>query len=275
MKRFRHYKKDTAIVLACFGSLAEQSRYLTLREQVQTAFPYCPVEIALSSRMVLKGLASQGEHYRNLPQQLAEMDMAGYRRIVVVSTYLFPTEEHAMARDTVEGFKHFSLSRLVLTPALLQQIKPANSILQSLAVRFTAASEMANIFISHGTPRLDNPGYSAVQYAEALLCRMGPRNFCCSLEGAFPFAVVREALRDEIRAVLPGVERPRVRLIPLLLVSGNHFIKDFNEISESLEQDFDIELAKPVSGERFCLLDLPAVTQTLIGQIHDEITKLG
>lgn len=275
MKRFRHYKKDTAIVLACFGTLVEQSRYLTLREQVRAAFPDYPVEIAISSRMVQKRLASQGEHYLNLPQQLAEMDSAGYRRIVVVSTYLFPTEEHTMAQDTVEGFKHFSLSRLVLTPALLQQVKPANSILQALATRFPAEPEMANIFISHGTPRLDNPGYSAVQYAEGLLCRMAPRNFSCSLEGAFPFAVVRDGLSDEIRAALPGVERPRVRLIPLLLVSGNHFIKDFNEISEDLKKDFEVELAKPVSGERFCLLDLPAVTQALIGQIHDEIAKLG
>ena len=275
MKRFRHYQKDTAIILTCFGSLVAQPRYQSLLEQVRTAFPDYPAEIAISSRMVLKGLAKQGQHYLNLPQQLANMDMAGYRRIIVASTYLFPTEEHAMAHATVDGFKQFSLSRLVVTPALLQQVKAANNILQALASHFPTAPDTANLFISHGAPCLDNPGYSAVQYAEGLLNRIGPRNFTCSLEGIYPFGVVREALLSEIRAAMPAVECPRVRLIPLLLVSGNHCIKDLTDISQSLGSECNVEMAKPISGERFCLLDLPAVTQSLIKQINDEIRKLG
>ena len=28
MKRYRHYKKDKAIILSCFGSVIEQDKYL-------------------------------------------------------------------------------------------------------------------------------------------------------------------------------------------------------------------------------------------------------
>lgn len=275
MKRFRHYSKDTAIILACFGSLVSQDRYQNLLEQVRTAFPDYPAEIAISSRMVLKGLAKQNQNYLNLPQQLANMDMAGYRRIIVVSVYLFPTEEHTMAHATVNGFKNFSLSRLVVTPALLQLVKPANKILEALANHFPTTNDTANLFISHGAPCLDNPGYSAVQYAEGLLSRIGPRNFTCSLEGVYPFGIVKEALLGEIKEVMPTITRPRIRLIPLLLVSGNHCINDLGDIKASLDDKYDVELAKPISGERFCLLDLPEITDTLIDNISDELKKLG
>ena len=31
MKRYRHYKKDKAIILSCFGSVVEQKRYEQLK----------------------------------------------------------------------------------------------------------------------------------------------------------------------------------------------------------------------------------------------------
>ena len=275
MKRFRHYKKDTAIVLACFGSVVEQGRYLALQQQVQQAYPDYPVQLAFSSRMVIKALAKQGEHYVNLPQTLAQLDSEGYRRVVIASCYLFPTEEHGMTLATAQGFGQFSLSRMVVTPALLQQVKHTNTILQALSQRFPASDKVANLFISHGAPLLDNAGYSAVQYAEGLLHRLGENNFNCSLEGTYPFSTVRDALVKEISQAMPTVQRPTVRLVPLLLVSGNHYIKDLGVIAEDLGQAFTLEMAQPVQGDNFCLFDLPEITEVLISQISDEITKLG
>ena len=193
MKRLRHYDKDTAIVLSCFGSVVQQHRYETLAEQVRIAFPDYPVELAVTSKMVIKRLATKQQHYLNLPQMLANLDMDGYRHIIVVSCYLFPTDEHDMLTRTVEGFGRFSLSHFHTTPALLNQTGAATKILSALHARFPLADNQANLYISHGSPRLDNPGYSSMQYTANYLNRMSPANFTCSLEGAYPFHAVKES----------------------------------------------------------------------------------
>ena len=53
MKRFRHYNKKRAIVLACFGSVIEQQKYLDLESSIVEKFPDCDVFVSFSSRMVI------------------------------------------------------------------------------------------------------------------------------------------------------------------------------------------------------------------------------
>ncbi len=108
MKRYRHYTKDKAIVLSCFGSVVEQKRYEALAKKVSERFEGCDVFMAFNSRMVLKILQKRGQNYKNLPQTLADVDMLGYKNIAVISVNLFPTDEHEMAKRVVEGFKNFS-----------------------------------------------------------------------------------------------------------------------------------------------------------------------
>lgn len=64
MKRYRHYKKDKAIILSCFGSIIEQQKYLDLKKSIEEQFEGIDVFIAISSRMVLKGLIKHGFEYK-------------------------------------------------------------------------------------------------------------------------------------------------------------------------------------------------------------------
>ncbi len=91
MKRYRHYKRDKAIILSCFGSVIEQDIYLKLKKDVESRFKDVDVFLSFSSRMVLKDLQKRGFEYRNLAQVLADVDMLGYNNIVVASINLFPT----------------------------------------------------------------------------------------------------------------------------------------------------------------------------------------
>ncbi len=68
--------------------------------------------------MVLKDLKRRGIEYKNLPQVLADVDMLGYRNIVVASINLFPTDEHELLIRTVNGFREFSYSNIRHTRAL-------------------------------------------------------------------------------------------------------------------------------------------------------------
>ena len=64
MKRYRHYNKDTAIILSCFGSVVEQNKYLEFEQYIQKSFENIPVFTAFSSKMVIKKLAKENKFYK-------------------------------------------------------------------------------------------------------------------------------------------------------------------------------------------------------------------
>ncbi|WP_299794714.1 sirohydrochlorin cobaltochelatase [uncultured Shewanella sp.] len=267
MKRLRHYKRGTAIVLCCFGSVNQQAKYEMLRKLYTAQFLDADLFMALSSRSVLNKLADP--ELKTLPEQLAALDRAGYQKICVVSCYLFPTEEHQQVIKTIEGFRGFSLSKIEHTSAILHQVKHANRILAAINTRFSTEQDEHNLFIYHGAPNLDASGYSSIWYAESLLTRLSNRNSVCSLEGAHPYPFIADTIKAEISGAL------RVRLIPLLLVSGNHFENDVNKIADDLGLYTQVEHAEPVTGDRFCLIDLPEVKKALIEQTSECLEKLG
>lgn len=267
MKRFRHYKKGTAIVLCCFGSVNQQAKYDALRQQYAAHFVDADIYIAVSSRSVLNKLANQ--ELNTLPEQLAALDRAGYQRICVVSCYLFPTDEHQQLLKTVAGFKAFSLAKIEHTSAILGQVKHANSLVSALDNRFACSQGEYNLYIYHGAPNLDAPGYNSIWYLQCVLGQLSSRNLFCSLEGASPFSMLAASLKDKL------AKSDKLRLIPLLLVSGNHFENDLNHIKKELCQSAEVEIASPIIGDRFCLLDLPQVQTTLIEQTSECLVKLG
>lgn len=270
MKRYRHYSRDRAIVLSCFGSVVEQRKYLDLKECIEKAFEEIDVFISFSSRMVLKKLAKEGTEYKNLPQTLADVDMAGYRKVVVASVNLFPTDEHEYIASIVEGFQNFSLSNIRLSRAVLTKSKDTTGFLTELNTKISKENT-ANLFIIHGTPNLDNKGIASIKYAEDFLQGINGNNYCCSLEGAFPFYAVKETLKEAWRE--RGVEK--IQVVPLLLVSGNHFVKDMVEITEELSGDFDVSIASSLTkSEKFNLVELGSVREIIKKNIEEELARV-
>lgn len=273
MKRYRHLTKGSAIVLSCFGSVTSQARFDRLLNETQAQFLDCEVRLAISSRMVLKKL--EKPHFKTLAQQLADLDREGYKRVVVASVYLFPTDEYGMASQIVDGFNQFSLTHMALTPAILQEVKSINTIIQALAAQFPCQPHEFNLFVSHGAPDLSNPGYQAIHYTEGLLQTLSSHNLTCSLEGAYPFDLTVNTLIETIQNRSPAGVRPTIRLIPLLLVSGNHFEEDIREIADHLASIGRVDMASPIQGDRFCLLDLPEISPLLWQNIRNSLLKLG
>ena len=271
MKRYRHYQKGTAIVLAGFGSIVEQQMYLDLQKEIEAAFPETDVFPSFSSRMVLKHLDKEGKHYPTLPQLLADIDRMGYRRVVVTSLNLFPTDEHELLGRIAEGFRRFSPANIRTTKAIFHKTKETSLALKELDQAITEES-WANLYIIHGVPVLDLGGLEAVSYADGFLRRIGARNYTCSLEGAYPWYAVKEALIQEMKR--DGITQ--VQIVPLLLVSGNHYRKDMVEITEELGAHFTTRIVPSQSrSERFNLIELSAIRSIIRQNIQDEITKLG
>lgn len=278
MKRYRHYNKGTAVILSCFGSVVEQDRYLELAEFIGDNLEDVSVYTAFNSRMVLKLLKKQqGKEFKNTPQTLADCDMKGYKRIVVASVNIFPTSEHEELQKVVDGFGVFSLSNIRLTKAVFSSAKATTKILSAIDSELREADgEAANIYIVHGSPDLDFSGNGSISYAKELLTTLGENNFFCSLEGALPFWAIKEKLISDIKKLPTKNGKHKVRLVPLLLVSGNHFDKDVVEMVEELSSEFDVEIAKPLGGgEKFNLIERDDVKATIAAQIKEEIKKLG
>lgn len=271
MKRYRHYKKQRALVLSCFGSIIEQQKYLDLKTYIEGQFEDCDVFMAFSSRMVLKQLQKEGEEYKNLPQVLADVDMLGYKQIVVSSVNLYPTDEHGYIKKIVEGFASFSLSHIRLSDAILTKTKETTKFLKHLDTS-VSQEDTANLFIIHGTPRLDTLGIESINYTASFLELINENNFAYSLEGAMPYFDIKEAIASKIQA--KGLKK--VQVIPLLLVSGNHYIKDMHEIKDDLMNNFEASITPTLTqSEHFNLIELPMIQDILVQNIKESFTKMG
>ena len=271
MKRYRHHKKDKAIILACFGSVIEQEMYLALKNDVENKFEGVDVFLSFSSRMVLKDLHKRGMEYKNLPQVLADVDMLGYRNIIVTSVNFFPTDEHELLIRTVKGFNTFSLANIRYTKAIMNKTKESSLFLKALDEAISEP-DWANLYVIHGVPILDLAGLSSVAYADEFLRLINKNNYTCSLEGAFPFYAVREMLINQMKE--NAVKK--IQVVPLLLVSGNHYKKDMVEISDELGELFESRIVpSQTASERFNLIELKGVREIIMQNIREEITKLG
>ena len=270
MKRYRHYNKDRAIVLSCFGSIIEEQLYLDLKKDVKKRFENFDVYLSFSSRMVLKLLKKKGKEFKNLPQTLADVDMAGYKKIIVSSINLFPTDEHEFTKKIVDGFKTFSLANIRLTDAILTKTKETTLFLKELDKK-VKKDKVANLYIIHGTPRLDINGIDSITYTQNYL-ELLEDNYTCSLEGAYPYYAMKDILVKKMKK--DGVKK--VQIIPMLLVSGNHYIKDMVEIRDELREDFSCEIVESLTDyEKFNLIELEKIREIIYQNIKQEITKLG
>ncbi len=269
MKRYRHYTKDRAIVLSCFGSIVEQKRYVQLKKIVADEFKECEVFLAFSSRMVLKHLQNSGENFKNLAQVLADVDLLGFRFISVVSVNLFPTDEHEFTKRVVDGFKQFSLANINFSDAILTKTKDTNTFLKSLH-RQVSKDECANLYIIHGTPKLDTLGIDSINYTLKFLEFLDERNFTCSLEGAFSYGDIKSQLKNKIKQ--KGFKN--IQIVPMLLVSGSHYKKDMFEICLDLKSDFESSLFSSCD-DSFNLLGLKSIQRILLNNTYESLAKMG
>jgi sirohydrochlorin cobaltochelatase len=277
MKRYRHYNKETAIILSCFGSVIEQEKYLEFEKYIQEHFADIPIFTAFSSKMVIKELAKKGETYKNLPQVMADVDMEGYKRYIVVSVNIFPTDEHEVLTRMVKGFREFSLANIRYTNPLLHKTKETSNYLNFLDAKLREEnSEIINLYIIHGVPVLNLGGLEAVNYTAAFLQRINEKNITCSLEGEFPFFAIKDAIKRDILKLTGGDKSAKVQIVPMLLVSGNHYDKDMKEICEEVGAYCDASIAPSFTQDKkFNLLGQKEVQEIFRENIAVEIKKLG
>ncbi len=270
MKRWRHYKKGTAIILSSFGSVVAAERYENLREEAARNFPDADVFLSFSSRTVLKRFRSKGTPYESLPEALARLDLEGYRRIIISSINLFPTDEHELLLRIAEGFRKFSPSEIRVTNAIFSRTRTTSEILSNISSELHENDAADHyLYVAHGSPYLDQGGLGAYSYTRDFLRELSPKNLMCTLEGSFPCKTLLSRIIPE------GSSDSHLVIVPMLLVSGRHFEDDISAIQERLGGKIKSKVAVSSLGHHpFHLLERDDVRNSVLVEIRDEIEKI-
>ena len=284
MKILRHYNKELAVILSVFGSTEPDAifQYEQLFEEIkQNIDSDIELRLAFSSKTVLKKLEQQGNFQYNLVEQLANLDRLGYKKVVVCSANVFPTEEHEYILQIVDAFrKVISRAQYQVTMPLFTRAETTNKYLSFLNEKFRKRNhefrlrnnEENNIlFIAHGAANLNSSGSNIYPYVRDYLRLLNPQNLFYSIEGAFPYN--KEVFLRE----LVDNTQDNVLIVPLLLVAGNHAKNDILEIRKELELDFKTVNTPECNEESeiFSLLRLKETRDYFIEQIKESIERIN
>lgn len=281
MKKLRHYDKDLAIVLSVFGSSEPRAltQYDSLFKEIKNSVdPNAEVRLAISSRTVLKNLEVKGEKYFTLLEQIANLDRQGYKKVVVVSINVFPTEEHNDILKVVDAVGNLNnIVKYEVTLPLFAKSKQTNLYLENLNNTLRERYNASNVlYIAHGSPNLYSAGNQLFSYARDYLKLLNFKNYFYTIEGAFSYNkefLVKEALKEN-----DTILSEDILIVPLLLVDGNHSRNDIREIKEDLEGEFNnVILAKcPECDEySFTLLQAKETIEYFVAQVKEAVKKIN
>ena len=204
----------TPIVMTAFGTRGPaRAAYDHLDGHLRAAFPDHPLLWAYSSRMVRHLQSRQGAAAMPGPEAvLADLAARGHRWAVLQSTHLLCGHEfHRLLAAARQAPLRVSIGLPLLTDP------PDFDCLARLLADMAAAAEpAATVFVGHGT---DHPPWTAYPLLQGLVREAGARHAHVGvLEG-------RPGIEDVLCALSEAAIRD-VRLLPLLLVAGNHFQQD-------------------------------------------------
>jgi sirohydrochlorin cobaltochelatase len=200
--------------MAAFGTRRPaKATYDHIDRTVREAFAGHEIRWAYSSRIVRHLESRKCAATPPGPEQvLADLHAAGHRWAVIQSTHLLCGHEfHRLLVQAATAPLRISVGLPLLTDP------PDFDALAAMLTDIGAAERRtATVFVGHGT---DHPTWMAYPLLQGMLRQCGaPRTFIGVLEG-------RPGI-DDILADLKEAGIARVKLVPLLLVAGNHFVQD-------------------------------------------------
>lgn len=261
--------KDKAIILSVFGSVIEQQRYQDFKKIIVNEFKDFDIYLALNSRIILKILQKKGFHYKNLAQTIADIDTQDYKKIIVSSINLFPTNEHEQLKKTVNAFTQFSFTNIKATNAIFTKTQDITLFLKDLDEKVSKKNTV-NLYLLHGVKKLNSKGLNAIDYVCRYLENKKDTNYTCTIEGTFPFFDIK----DDLIKKMKKNKVKKVQIVPLLLISGNHYSKDSVEISNELNNHFKSNIVKSLTkSDKFNLLEMESTQKIIINNIKEKINS--
>lgn len=233
----RTAKKSSAVLLIVFGTSypEAQAAYLNIQKIYRKQFPDAEISIAFTSDYIRRKLQERDNVSIDNPLTgLSNLNDQGHLNVVVQSLHVIPGEEfHDLANivGSVRGVNgKFGFENLVLASPLLTSMQDYHRVSQALTSQFdqntTGAlrtsnstprdpEKMAVVFMGHGT---EHPANSAYSQMANILAKEHKNVFLGTVEGYPGY--------DELLASLKESGVKKVRLMPFMLVAGDHALND-------------------------------------------------
>lgn len=209
----------TAVVMAHYGSSNDDTRTKTIdriTEDVRQAFPDITVGEAYISPVVRRSMTARGLDAPSPEEALLKLRAEGYDTVYVQPSTLLDGGETAEVRRSVEAVAPF-FSHVAMGMPLLYSPADCEEVVKVLLQEPCGDNE-AVVFVGHGNMLPGTASYS--QLDNMLGVSAGKGVYHVSTIEGYP---TLESTLTQLRAS-KGVKR--VRLVPLLLVCGNHTLKD-------------------------------------------------
>lgn len=204
-------KEKPAIVIATFGTSRRAKSPLEIfQQQLEKQFPEYEVFWAYSSNIICRK--------KNLPSlqtTLAQVETAGFRRVIVQPLHIFPGTEYQQMAETCEYFPGL---RVFLSETLFHRWEFVKQTLAVIESDFLQPEEGLNLLALHGTPLTSAPVNIVYLGLEKLVTDLYPNVFTASIEGVpDPDAVLAAIKRKSLVA-----SYKRIRIIPMMYFAGMH-----------------------------------------------------
>lgn len=207
-----------ALLVVSFGTTVPKAKrdIEGVEKALAALVPGMDVFQAYTSSIIRKKLAGRGEPVFSVEDALEHLADQGYTHVYLQPTHLLPGVEYAKIRRAVHRFpRRKEFEALVMGEPLL----PDNSSLLELAgviARCYVPEEGALVLMGHGSDSFANLVYPALQ--TVLRLTGVERTYVGTVEG-WPEL-------DEVMEQLKTTPHRQVKLVPLMLVAGDHAIND-------------------------------------------------
>lgn len=207
----------TALLCASFGTTVPAARksITAVEDALQREMPEADFFRAFTSKIVRRSLASRGETVWGMEEALEYLTGGSYDRVVIQPThFLYGLEYESLKAVAEEAKKHFP--NLLLGAPLFSGTGDLQVLTRVLSEEFPGKERSALVFMGHGTPHFSNVVYPAMQ---AVFHMMGRGDvYVGTVEGWPEIGEICRQLRTGNVA--------DVRIVPLMLVAGDHALGD-------------------------------------------------
>lgn len=207
----------TALLCASFGTSVPAAResITAVEETLRREMPEAAFFRAFTSKTIRRILASKGEAVWSVEEALEHLTDGGYERVVIQPTHFLYGLEYERLKANVEETKRY-FPNLLLGVPLLSGTEDLRALIRILSEEFPGQESSALVFMGHGTPYFSNVVYPAMQ---AVFHMMGRRDVYVGTVEGWPEI-------EEICRQLRTGNSTEVRIVPLMLVAGDHALND-------------------------------------------------
>lgn len=227
MMSIKEDRKKQAILVVSFGTSHAGTRSRTIEaieQDIQAAFPECPVYRAWTSRTIISRVREDGYAIDTVEEALDRMERDGIRRVIIQPTHILDAKEHkqmkVIAFSNMNRFEYVAFGTPLLRNHEVELKRVVNAVMETVP---GLSDDTALVFMGHGTTLDDHGVYAAL---DEQFRKEGHENvFVGIMRDQRELDVLKNRVQEQ------GYKK--VILAPFLIAAGSHATKDMAGVQDN------------------------------------------